>query len=693
MDQRFSLLETSRPAATATRPGDRRRRRGLPALLLAGTFLALLLPHAATLAQAPPVNPAQQLLEQERIRAAVEAAFSHYYQPAGDGNVKNDNMVAAADMLVELGPAAVPLLANELRQALPYNYTFVAYALGRIGGAEAEAALREAVTDVGQQSGDDATTRRAWACYALAMMGELDALDLFNQPNQLAAGLWIHMDVSALEAAALFLAPASVPVLHAQLDRYAQDEQLARERSHVINALRRIAHPDSLPKIIQLLDDNDPQVRRQAVDALQAFETPLATAALLRRVKEEPLPHVRFAAAWSLRQIAPKGMDAEFTELLEKEYDVTVRGVLYHLVALGGDPQAFTVLKGYLGRPDPRDRRELIAAIRRLRDPETINVIRAALQDDDAHVMKQAAGALRELGGEKATLALLEQIDSGNWLRARWSLEQLVAQREARAIPRVIARLARELRDPVMNPLDREKIYTLGDALIGLRHAGNIDDLREGIARQGDGNLKAYLASWVEQHRTLQANADDVTRWIATLTTDDPRLRHLAYQMLSELGGEAAATALVAAFGRVDPGEGVAILRALGNTETDAARGLLERILTQPAFDPVERLELREMAAYSARRIGGKRMADALRAAVERRHGRDGKVLMYLLLTEGEAAFPDYENQRVESLRYLKWSRGNEQETLQRLVADLRAGRSLQFYDLPPDEFDFRRPV
>jgi HEAT repeat protein len=681
-------------------------------------------------AQDSTMTPAERLVEQERVRVAVESAFSHYYQPAEDGHVKNDNKVAAVDMMVEIGPAAVPLLANELQQALNYNHSLVAYSLGRIGGPEAEAALRDVLVDIGQLTSEFATTRRAWTCWALAMQGHVDALDLFNSPPQLAAGFPVHKDMSALEAAAMMLAPESVPVLHAQLDRYTSiagtaddfitpqeegqgpvgdaprepdqlqgrggrlvvERTLGRERLHVIRALRRLAHKDSLPKLIALLDDYDPAVRREAADALHVFDTPQAARALIQRLKVEPRSNLRFSAAWSLRQFLPTGHAAEFVELLDKEQDVHVRGALYHLVAASGGSGTFDALKAHLGRPDPRDRKELVVALQHVDDRRTTNVLRAALRDADPYVMYAGAAGLKQLGTEKATQSLLDEIDSGVWLRARASLQTLVAMREPRAIPRVIERLERELERVVVDPLDRERIYELGDSLIAFRHTGDVGDLLEGIARQRDGLLKIYLDSMLEQLQVLESYGDDISRWKETLADDDPKRRRLAIEILGELGSDSAAEALVSAFGRVAPEDGVEILRAIGNIDSDATRGLLERVLTEPAFDPYPRLKLREMAAYSARRLGGPRMAKALENAVVRRHGRDGNVLLALILLQGEAAIPVHERFQFDRFRYLKWSRGPEQETIQRLIADLRAGRSVEFYDVPPDEMRFLRP-
>ena len=121
------------------------------------------------------------------------------------------------------------------------------------------------------------------------------------------------------------------------------------------------------------------------------------------------------------------------------------------------------------------------------------------------------------------------------------------------------------------------------------------------------------------------------------------------------------------------------------------AKELIRRVLVSPQFDRTGTLGLREMAAWSAYRLGDPRMLSALKNAVVRRDGRDARVFIYLALSEGQRALPVLDEYRVGRMRYLKWTRGLEMETLDKIARDLRAGRSLEWFAVPPEQLDFGR--
>jgi hypothetical protein len=211
------------------------------------------------------------------------------------------------------------------------------------------------------------------------------------------------------------------------------------------------------------------------------------------------------------------------------------------------------------------------------------------------------------------------------------------------------------------------------------------------MERQTDGSLRAFLADLKAQLTALAANGTEVARWAETLKSDGATLRHLAIARLADLGGPEATAALVASFGRLPAEDGLIVLDALGRVDDPAARQLVERVLVDPAFDPFERWTLRETAAWSARRLGGPDMVDALRRAWARRDGREGALIAYLALAAGKEAVPWLLEERVPRMRYQKWTRGIELEGLDKIVHDLQTGRSLAVFDLPPDRLDYRR--
>jgi len=186
----------------------------------------------------------------------------------------------------------------------------------------------------------------------------------------------------------------------------------------------------------------------------------------------------------------------------------------------------------------------------------------------------------------------------------------------------------------------------------------------------------------------VRANGAKQKRWIEGLGAAEADVRRLAYAELGRLGTAQAGEALVQAFGRVDVAEGVEILNALGRADSKAGRELLERVLVAPEFDAVDRMPLRDMAAWSARRIGAE-MYSTLLHAVERRDGRDTVPLVYLAVLGGDKAVPTLDRYRSPRFRYLKWTRGEELPRLDWIRRQLAHGRSIVELDRPPRELGF----
>ena len=78
-------------------------------------------------------------------------------------------------------------------------------------------------------------------------------------------------------------------------------------------------------------------------------------------------------------------------------------------------------------------------------------------------------------------------------------------------------------------------------------------------------------------------------------------------------------------------------------------------------------------------------MYELLRAAVERRNGRDARITAYAALTGGKRALPLLERYRLSQMQYFGWKRGVHQEALARLAREIEAGRSLSDFVQPPE--------
>lgn len=648
--------------------------------------------NAGAAAQQPssPDAVAEQLIAQERMRVAVEQALALYRGPAESGEEKNDNFVQAGDDLVRVGAGVVPFLAAELEQALPESFFFCAYALGRLGTPEAESALRQAIERTEREVGDYALTRKSWAVYGLGLMRVGDALELLYRGRHRTGGLPIHHNMTVTEAVALQTPAESLPILLELVDRFAGDPDQRAERTIALRALWRLSAPASVPKLIEVAKDEDRHMRQEAVRALAYIPTPEALSAALAAL-DDPEATVRRLAAVSLLRAQTEFEPGVVIRRLEVEDEPRVLEPLYGLlVALTGT----AVIDRFEQRWDsasPLDRVAMLAALERVPVPATLPLLRKGLHDPDNTVVTRAVLNLGAVGTDDAVKLLRLAVHSPTWGVARAAVEQLVALHKTAAAEAVADRLLNvELYRPVRDVEYRYRPEQLADALVRLEYPKALAGLKKATARQIDPVLIESLQRSISQLEALKANTDDEQRWIEASRSDRPEVRLVAYRRLAELGGDGALETLVGAFGRVEPEEGVEILRVLAGRSEAPALSLLERVLTGPEFDHVERLALRDMAAWSARRTGGERMFEALRAAVERRDGRDAKVLVYLLALGGERALPVLERYWLARMHYLKWTRAKELEVLDEIRRSIGAGRSIAEYDVAPEVLLFR---
>jgi HEAT repeat protein len=649
-----------------------------------------MLAPAATDLSAQQPSPAEELIRQERVRQEVEDAFALYRQPEENGDVQNDNLVEAVEQLVRLGADAVPFLTLELEQAHPGSFFFSAYALGRIGGAEAEKALRDAVESAERKPTDWAALRKGLACYALGLMGVVDAVDLVNSGRHQSGNAPIHGSFSVLEAIALFNAPESGDRLVVQFDRYDDEgDPLYSDRANVVKALGRVPSQAAFKKLQAILKNEHPRLRRQAAFSLASSDTAETISALLAAL-DDPDVLVRRAAARALNDSLPIGRLEVPLAKLQTEEQPVLRGALYGLIARAGGPAMTEVLVAQWGHPDPLDRSQLVRVFPDLDIERTLPVLREALSDPVSRVYVATATALGEIGSETSVELLIESLRSPYWTLAQTALEQLRRLDETRAAKTILDRLIDiELAGVVSDPRRRSQIEQLGETLVALRGTGRLDDLREAASRQKDALLIRYLDRQIKRLETIRANENKTKLWIASVASPDADIRMLAYDALGRAATEQAARALVDTFPRVEPDEGVAILRALGKIDSAPSRQLIERILTAPEFDPIERAPLRDMAAWSARRIGGKEMVRVLEAGVERRQGRDIRPLIYLAVLGGDESIPFLDRYRIPRMRYIKWSRGAELERLDWIRRELTHGRTIDDVDVPPGKLKF----
>ncbi|MBZ5638013.1 MAG: HEAT repeat domain-containing protein [Acidobacteriia bacterium] len=646
--------------------------------------LALLIAMAAGTAIASEPNPqepsesAQAMIEHERIRAAVEAILTD----AADHKIERSSIERR---LVALGPPMVEFIVPEFTAPRTPNYPLACRVLGRVKCDASVQALRTAVAEADKDSGGLARKKKLWACYGLAMLGEVDAVDLLNSGRLRAATVELFEQMSGIEVVGALTAPASIPRLLAQAQKYAEIPEMTRDLTSVLDALGRIADPSTLPKILPYLKHSDLGVRAAAARAIGRLGSLAGIPPLLEMLTDsESIP--RAAAAVALEQLRPAGKAKEIVARLDVESETSVRMPLYRTLGEISGEAAIEPLSGYWGRRDYLDRMWIANVLGTIGDPKGLNLLRTALQDKEVTVAIHAVNSIAMIGGAGAMETLLALLSDPRWPLVESVLGPLVAAKERRAGPRIAERLLKGyLASPLADASRWSDVYALGDAMVALRYWDAIVGVREAGKVQTDPTLIAYLDGLLRRLTAIRENQDDVKKWLAAAAGDDPGLRRLAYTRLGEIGGEEADRGLADLFAGAKPDDQVEILRATAAGASPAAASLVEHVLLDPAYDSLEKQPIRDMAAYAARRLGDPKMTDALRASAERSEGRDIDVLIYLAVASGKQAIPTLKAVRIPRLRSFHMMRGHEQVRLDWMLRELDAGRSIASMDVPPE--------
>ena len=654
-----------------------------PRPLPLGLALALAV-GLATRALGQPAEP--DPVRSEELRRTVELALADALRPQSRSDVQVDRFVAAAHELARAGTDVVPALGTELDQALPSSYYFAGYVLGLIGGPGAAQALEGAIARAESEEGEFALSRKSWACYALGLLGRVDALDTLNTGRHRSAGIAVHAGMSTLEAIAVLTAPASIPVLVAQLERYDDEsDPNASQRALVLEALARVGDETTIPAIARVLGDSRAPLRHRAARAIGRIGAPESRDLLLSALAD-PDSYARTGAMVGMRSVPDPAAIPRLLDHLEREEDAVVRGDIYQFVVRVGTPEDMRRVVSHAGRPDPMDRRLLLRAMAEAPPEVALPVLGRGLADRDPSVAVLAATSVQMLGDPRGVDLLLPVVARTEWAPAQAAVDALAALGDPRGATPILARLLdTELPQPITDPRQRLRIEKLLVAAVALGDTSRLTDLEAALDATSDGQVRQLLTRHIDRLRTIADAAAKPKRWIAALDSSNPDVRLLAYANLRRLGGESAARALVERFGRVDPAEAREILRALASRPGPAARDLVRRVLVDPAFDPAEHAELRDMAAWAALQIAGEPMLGALREAVIRRDGRDGRPFLYYAVLAGTGAIADIDRLRVPRLRYLGSTRGVEDEQLQWAKRELRTGRSISALNVPPE--------
>lgn len=164
----------------------------------------------------------------------------------------------------------------------------------------------------------------------------------------------------------------------------------------------------AVSRLIPLLKDTDPDVRRTAALSLGKIAHPEAAPDLMLALRDAD-PLVRQYSAWGLGNLGERAradVIAALIVVLEDPVPAVARASADAIGSLGAGPEAITRLSTILREGSVQARRSAVTALGLLESPLAHDGLLGALEDHDAGVRQEAIAALGELGDGRAVSAI-----------------------------------------------------------------------------------------------------------------------------------------------------------------------------------------------------------------------------------------------------------------------------------------------
>jgi len=180
-----------------------------------------------------------------------------------------------------------------------------------------------------------------------------------------------------------------------------------RRKSRIADALADIGGPATVP-LIGLLNDPNPETRREAIRALGQIAPAAAVGPLLEKLSDENI-NVRIEAISALGKMRSVEAVEPLISVLESKTKDLSRAAA---VALGriGSEQAVGPLLGFLESPNWWDRTAAIDALGEVGSEDALEPLIARLKGEEVHVRRSIVVALLKIGSDRAVIPLEEAL-------------------------------------------------------------------------------------------------------------------------------------------------------------------------------------------------------------------------------------------------------------------------------------------
>ena len=301
---------------------------------------------------------------------------------------------------------------------------------------------------------DNDVNKRNQAARKLLAMGEASAESLVSTLNsqeprqrELVGQILVRLGTKATPALnnAMKTAPFStqkeiVPILGRMKNQEALDILFAISKSEnyklqilAIEALEKTKNPQAVPHLLIALNDADPDVRISAVITLGKFRD-AKTYVNIADLLDDAEINVRIATAKTLEEINDTNTIPYLIEALYDSFwwygeDERIQTLLGAIASYG--KAAFNELSVAMNAKEPTVRRYAIALLSHLREPRIMGELEMAFYDTNYDVAEKALDALLKFNEDALPILSKALVSPNAWIREKsvWGLGEIGGER------------------------------------------------------------------------------------------------------------------------------------------------------------------------------------------------------------------------------------------------------------------------
>jgi HEAT repeat protein len=351
------------------------------------------------------------------------------------------------------------------------------------------------------------------------------------------------------------------------------------------------------------LDDDHPEVRAMAVDALSDLGQEALEQLILKDVDVETGD-----TDWTAVRAFGDALDSD-----RAEYRMAAASALGRI----GDEDGLRPLVERLGDDDPRVRERVCYALGQIGDPNGVDPLIERLEDDHERVRSAAADALGTVATGSALAALLAMLDDDNAAIRRVAASALGNAGSAEPVPDLVGALE-DSHDAVrqaavfsiiqlLSTAPTDQSHQVREAIVeeleGVDDETIVDPLLEVMAEASEASQRRN-AVWFLGRVTDQADPPQevVDALVETFSDEDRMTAQFASTSVTELGGLYVESSLIDLLQDNDEPSGARARAAyaLGEVGGERAREVLDR-MTDEDVEP----DVRKRAFSALSKLGG----------------------------------------------------------------------------------------